>query len=200
MTMNNPDFETLWQAHRDGELDAAGRAALQAYLADHPHAARVFDAESQWLDMLHDDDPAVATNADAFKRSVVDTWATPVTVGFIGRYGSAIVAAASIALVAGLMWIAGRANLNQPNGPIAGGPDDQGTATVQPAVSDRRDGVTSPVSRFVLSVSGAVDRQPEVLRKRLDEAAEAFGANDLMTIFPNPEAPKPSAGNDETRS
>lgn len=200
MTMNRDtqaDIETLWQAHRDGELDAAGRDALKAHLADHPHAARVFEAESQWLDMLRDDDPTMSVDAAAFKRNVIDTWSTPETVGFIGRYGSAFVAAASIALIAGLMWFAGQANMNQPSGPVAG---DPGTAEIQPATADRRDGVTSPVSRFVLSVSGAVDRQPAAFRRNLDNAAAAFGVDDLMTIFPNPDAPEPSAGNDETRS
>ena len=55
-------IEALWDAYRDGDISAADKARFEQYLLEHPDQQALFDAESQWLEALHDQ-PMLQANA-----------------------------------------------------------------------------------------------------------------------------------------
>lgn len=77
-------IEALWDAYRDGDISAADKARFEQYLLEHPDQQALFDAESQWLEALHDQ-PMLQANAvptatqnqqanRAFANAVLDQW------------------------------------------------------------------------------------------------------------------------------
>lgn len=200
MTPQTPhdEMQALWDAYRDGELDPASTARFEKLLADHPADASLYRDESRWLGALRGDDDSDADLADTrdFVQSTLLAWQRPHPIATLRRHSGSLIAAATILIVVGLMWVAGRKGpLDRPRLVDADHPTrvvkrepsstdpDAGTVV---AVDDES---TSPVSRLVLSVSGSVDRQ----RQHMRQAQHMLSGEGLRTFLQRnaPKAPAP---------
>jgi anti-sigma-K factor RskA len=159
-------IEALWDAYRDGDISAADKARFEQYLAQHPDQQALFEAESQWLEALHDE-PVLQANAmpvasamqqanRAFANAVLDQWdadSRPVLARIHWKSAAFsagwLVAAAAIAIA---MWF---------NAPEATIPDNNSTQVAledgpRPGARDRR----HPLTSLVQDMDQTYEEQP----------------------------------------
>lgn len=159
---SNLPVEQLWDAYRDGELSQADIATFEQHLADHPDQQALFDAESQWLESLHDQpvmqNATLQTKANVdFSTSVLDQWndqSKPVLAKIHWKSASFsagwLVAAAAIAIA---MWVnAPEATIDQPA--------PRTIASNLPSDSWATPGNRHPLTSLVQDLDDTYDEQP----------------------------------------
>ncbi|HAI13433.1 MAG TPA: hypothetical protein DCM28_17125 [Phycisphaerales bacterium] len=155
------NIEHLWDAYRDGDITAEDKALFEQYLADHPDEQALFDAETQWLDSLHDQ--PVTSSAPmlsiaqtqpanrAFAAAVLDHWddaSRPVLAKIHWKSAAFsagwLVAAAAIAIA---MWV------NAPDATLPN--NDAG-----PQIAHRPQPRSHPLTSLVQDMDRTYDEQP----------------------------------------
>ncbi|MFG0247545.1 MAG: hypothetical protein ACF8OB_01555 [Phycisphaeraceae bacterium JB051] len=157
-------IEALWDAYRDGDISAADKARFEQYLLEHPDQQALFDAESQWLDALHDQ-PVLQANAApiapadkqanrAFANAVLDQWdadSRPVLAKIHWKSAAFsagwLVAAAAIAVA---MWF------NAPEATLPDQGDTVNVARTDMTSRDRR----HPLTSLVQDMDQTYEEQP----------------------------------------
>lgn len=161
----HPSIEQLWDAYRDGDITAADKVLFEQYLADHPDQAQLFQAESLWLESLHDQPVAMALPSEevsanhAFTDTVLAQWdeqSKPVLARIHWKSAafsaSWLVAAAAIAIA---MWVnAPQATIDHSNQPTVADSFSAQIDDWQPR--DRR----HPLTSLVQNMDETYEQQP----------------------------------------
>ena len=178
--MNRDQLEQLWDDRRDGTLGDEQTRAFDDAVRRDPALRAMWDAESQWLDVLAANESA---SDDAFAGDVVARWRReqdqPVVGRVDGQRAGQIWYAVGSAMAAALLIVAAWAGYqnNQP-------PTTPPAIVKAPADTDTPD----PVGALMRNIDEQVAEQPAKIRKVVSDTAALL---DVKRVFSLLEVPVP---------